>query len=128
MIKMSQISTWKGLDMDKTLFEPKCVIGLSQYATRCNKPQEFLKLMHKENVPEWLFGKNTLTCLLSKYTRLTFWDIFVTLLTLFAAYSLNFLMPFFQPTHLLFVLLTLSLVKYLPNDQIENLLSNFLIF
>ena len=68
-------------------------------------------------------GDFTLTCLLSKYTRLTFWDIFVTLLTLFAAYSLNFLMTFFHPTHLLYVLPTIFLVKYLPNNHIGNLLS-----
>ena len=57
-----------------------------------------------------MYLHNTLTCLLSKYTHLTFWDIFVILLTLFAAYSLNFFTIFFQSTHLWYVLPTLFLV------------------
>ena len=77
----------------------------------------------------WLkFFPYTLTCLLGKYTRLTFWDIFVTLLTLFAAYLLNFLMIFFQPTHLLYVFTTLFSGKYLPKYHIEDLLSKFFHF
>ena len=87
-----------------------------------------LIFIHKVSWINWL---TTLTCQLSKYTRLTFWDIFVTLLSLFATYSLNFLITFFHPTHLLYVLPTIFLVKYLPNNRIgtsfQNVVTSFYI-